>query len=88
MKKAIGMLLGITMIITTLTGCGKEQPKTSLTDFNIVTTSSNKVILDCDMGYVNDDTFALMFLLQADKAGYIDLLGVAVSGGNKLGAVV
>lgn len=87
MKKAIGMLLIITIIITTLTGCGKEKTKTSLADFNIVTTSSNKVILDCDMGYVNDDTFALMFLLQADQSDYIDLLGVAVSGGNKLGAV-
>ncbi|MBQ7954370.1 MAG: nucleoside hydrolase [Lachnospiraceae bacterium] len=61
--------------------------KTSLSDFNIVTTSANKVILDCDMGFVNDDSFALMFLLQADKLGYIDLMGVVVSGGNKIGAV-
>lgn len=61
--------------------------KTSLSDFNIVTDSSTKVILDCDMSYVNDDAFAMMFLAQADKLGYIDLLGVAVSGGNKTGAV-
>lgn len=61
--------------------------KTSLSDFNIVTDSSTKVILDCDMSYVNDDAFAMMFLTQADKLGYIDLLGVAVSGGNKMGAV-
>lgn len=61
--------------------------KKTLSDFEIVTTSADKVILDCDMGYVNDDTFALMFLLQADKMGYIDLLGVAVSRGNKIGAV-
>lgn len=61
--------------------------KKTLSDFEIVTTSADKVILDCDMGYVNDDAFALMFLLQADKMGYIDLLGVAVSGGNKIGAV-
>ncbi len=61
--------------------------KTSLSDFNIVTDSSTKVILDCDMGYVNDDAFAMMFLAEADKLGYIDLLGVAVSGGNKTGAV-
>ena len=57
--------------------------KTSLSDFNIVTDSSTKVILDCDMSYVNDDAFAMMLLAQADKLGYIDLLGVAVSGGNK-----
>ena len=61
--------------------------KTSLSDFNIVTDSSTKVILDCDMSYVNDDAFAMMFLAQADKLGYIDLLGIAVSGGNKTGAV-
>lgn len=48
---------------------------------------TTKVILDCDMSYVNDDAFAMMFLAQADKLGYIDLLGVAVSGGNKTGAV-
>ena len=61
--------------------------KTSLSDFNIVTNFATKVILDCDMSYVNDDAFAMMVLAQADKLGYIDLLGVAVSGGNKTGAV-
>ena len=61
--------------------------KTSLSDFQFVTDSSSKVILDCDMSYVNDDAFAMMFLAEADKLGYIDLLGVAVSGGNKTGAV-
>ena len=61
--------------------------KTSLSDFNIVTDSSTKVILDCDMSYVNDDAFAMMMLAQADKLGYIDLLGIVVSGGNKMGAV-
>ena len=61
--------------------------KASLSDFNIVTDSSTKVILDCDMSYVNDDAFAMMMLAQADKLGYIDLLGVVVSGGNKIGAV-
>lgn len=61
--------------------------KKSLADFNITTDSSTKVILDCDMSYVNDDAFAMLMLAQADKLGYIDLLGVAVSGGNKTGAV-
>ena len=61
--------------------------KTSMSDFNIVTGTSTKVILDCDMSYVNDDAFAMMFLAQADKLGFVDLLGVAVSGGNKMGAV-
>lgn len=61
--------------------------KASLSDFAIVTDSSTKVIVNCDMSYVNDDAFAMMMLAQADKLGYIDLLGVAVSGGNKTGAV-
>ena len=61
--------------------------KTSLSDFNIVTDASAKIILDCDMSYLNDDAFALFFLLQADKLGYVDLLGISASGGNKPGAV-
>lgn len=71
----------------TSTSIPAYSDKTSLSDFNIVTDSSTKVILDCDMSYVNDDAFAMMMLAQADKLGYIDLLGVAVSGGNKTGAV-
>ena len=59
----------------------------STADVNAVMELSTKVILDCDMGYVNDDAFAMMMLAQADKLGDIDLLGVAVSGGNKTGAV-
>lgn len=62
-----------------------ETPSPS--DGNTAMELSTKVILDCDMGYVNDDAFAMMMLAQADKLGYIDLLGVAVSGGNKTGAV-
>lgn len=72
---------------STPTAIPSYSDKTSLSDFNIVTDSTTKVILDCDMSYVNDDAFAMMLLAQADKLGYIDLLGVAVSGGNKMGAV-
>ncbi len=72
---------------STPTAIPDYSDKTSLSDFNIVTDSSTKVILDCDMSYVNDDAFAMLMLAQADKLGYIDLLGVAVSGGNKTGAV-
>lgn len=61
--------------------------RVSLDDFNIITDAGTKVILDCDMSYANDDAFAMMFLARADELGYIDLLGVAVSGGNKTGAV-
>lgn len=54
-----------------------------LTDYNIVTTAEkNKVILDTDMGYFGDDTYALFILLQADAAGWLDLLGVTSVGAN------
>ena len=54
-------------------------------NFDIVTTAEeNKVIFDTDMGYMGDDSIALFALLQADKAGYIDLLGVTAVGGNEL----
>ena len=103
MKKTTLIFLSITLLLSTLMGCSKQHPattpstplsiptdaptKSSISDFNIVTVPATKVILDCDMSYVNDDAFALMFLLQADRLGYIDLLGVTVSGGNKIGAV-
>jgi MinD superfamily P-loop ATPase len=64
------------MILLCLGGCGKSTAASS--EAFIVTTSADKVILDCDMGYVNDDAFALMLLLQADKMDYIELLGAAV----------
>lgn len=103
MKKTTLIFLSITLLLATLMGCSKQHPattpstplpiptdaptKSSISDFNIVTAPATKVILDCDMSYVNDDAFALMFLHQADRLGYIDLLGVTASGGNKIGAV-
>ncbi|MEF9880747.1 MAG: nucleoside hydrolase, partial [Clostridia bacterium] len=54
-----------------------------MADYNIVTKAeTNKVILDTDMGYFGDDTYAMMILLQADKAGYLDLLGITSVGAN------
>ena len=41
-----------------------------------------KVILDCDMGMMNDDMLALSMLLKAEKAGKIELLGITLEGGN------
>ncbi|MCF0254361.1 MAG: nucleoside hydrolase, partial [Duodenibacillus sp.] len=37
-----------------------------------------------DMTYLNDDAYALFELLQADKAGHLELLGVTAAGGNCL----
>ncbi len=48
--------------------------------YDVVTSKeTTKVILDSDMRYLTDDMYTLMFLLQADAAGYIDLLGVTTA---------
>ncbi len=41
-----------------------------------------KVILDCDMGYMNDDTLSLSMLLKAEKRGLVEILGITLEGGN------
>lgn len=80
MKKMLSMFLAAGMAGTMLT------PMTSLAvldDYKIVTNAEdNKVIFDTDMGYFGDDTYALFMLLQADAAGWLDLLGVTSVGGN------
>ena len=40
------------------------------------------VIVDCDLGYMNDDALALSMLLKAEEQGKIKLLGVTLEGGN------
>ncbi len=52
------------------------------------TADENKVILDTDLVYMNDDTLALLGLIQADNAGYVDLLGITTAGGNAIAAAV
>lgn len=44
--------------------------------------SPAKVILDCDMTYLGDDSMCMCILAQADSLGLIDLLGVTITGGN------
>ena len=41
-----------------------------------------KIILDCDMGYMNDDALALSMLLKLEEAGRVELLGITLTGGN------
>ncbi len=43
---------------------------------------AEKVILDCDMGYMNDDMMALSLLLQAEKEGGFEMVGITLEGGN------
>ncbi len=55
----------------------------SLDDYTIASNAEDcKVIFDTDMGYLQDDSYALYILLQADAAGWIDLLGVTSAGAN------
>lgn len=57
----------------------------ALEDYSIATTAEeNKVILDCDMGYLGDDAYCMFILAQADAAGWVDFLGVTAVGGNEI----
>lgn len=42
----------------------------------------DRVILDCDMGVMNDDALALSMLLQAEALGNLDVIGITLEGGN------
>ena len=41
-----------------------------------------KVIVDCDMGYMNDDALALSMLLKAQERGLVEIIGITLEGGN------
>lgn len=77
MKKLLALCAVLAMILTSLPALA------DISDYTIVTSAqTHKVILDTDMGYFGDDTYAMMILLQADAAGYIDLLGITSVGAN------
>lgn len=78
-KKICALFLTAVMTVTPITA------KADLSDYNIVTKAeTNKVIFDTDneTDWFGDDSFALLLLLQADAAGYIDLLGVTSAAAN------
>ena len=82
MKKSF-WLIGILALLLIFSNVSAQG--TLADHFDIVTTAEeNKVIFDTDMGYMGDDSIAMFALLQADKAGYIDLLGITAVGGNAL----
>lgn len=77
MKKMLSVVFALMLVLVSTTAMA------DLADYDIVTKAeTTKVIFDTDMGYFGDDTYALFILLQADAAGYIDLLGVTSTGGN------
>ncbi|MFB9960736.1 nucleoside hydrolase [Agromyces bracchium] len=87
MKHKISVVLAVTLAAL-LAGTAPAQAgaQTTVTleaaasDHDVVTSAATtKVILDTDLRYNTDDMYTLMFLLQADAAGYIDLLGVTTA---------
>lgn len=82
MKKCIPFILAAVLLLSVSSALAE------LSDYRIATSAeTNKVILDCDMGYLSDDAYCMFILAQADAAGWIDLLGVTSVGGNEICAV-
>jgi len=78
MKRIVSVLVMITVLAISVSVMASDMSK-----YNIVTSAdTHKVIFDTDMGYFGDDTYAMMILLQADAAGYLDLLGITSTGAN------
>lgn len=75
--QVFGILAFCIVLLTACGAAGAANPKTEAE-------SIDKVILDCDMGYMNDDALALSMLLQAEKKGTFDLIGITLTGGNTL----
>lgn len=85
--KYITLLLALLSFVSCATNTERIDAHTAFRDsFSIVTDSATMVIVDADLTYMNDDAYALLELLQADKMGYLKLLGVCAAGGNALAA--
>ena len=69
-KRIIVLFMAI-LFIMLLTGCSDEK-----------TSTPDRVILDCDMGVMNDDTLALSMLLQGEIHGSFKIIGITLEGGN------
>ena len=69
-KRKIVLFIAI-LFIMLLAGCSKEKNATP-----------DRVILDCDMGVMNDDALALSMLLQGESHGNFKVIGITLEGGN------
>ena len=72
-KRAVSALVAFFVLLLTGAFCAKKVSG----GFSPV-----KVILDCDMGYMNDDVLSLSMLLKAESRGLVDILGITLEGGN------
>ena len=78
MKRFCAFLLAMMMLLGLTTALAADMSK-----YNIVTSAeTHKVIIDTDMHYFGDDMYALFMCLQADAAGYLDLLGITTATPN------
>lgn len=81
-KKLVSMAVTAGLLGTMLTPVNVSA---AVGDYNIVTSAeTHKVIYDTDneTDWFGDDSFALLLLLQADAAGYLDLIGVTSAAAN------
>lgn len=85
MKKFLALSIIAAITVSSTTAFASESAETAevaavFSKYQIETSAeTTKVILDSDMRYLTDDMYTLMFLLQADAAGYIDLLGITTA---------
>ena len=68
----------LVFLITLLSGCGDEKTISG----SEKTSTKDRVILDSDMGVMNDDTLALSMLLQGENQGNYEVIGITLEGGN------
>ena len=90
-KKTLVSLIAASFIV--LSGCQTKAAVKSLTKeeflkkYPMVQENPNrKIILDTDLVLLNDDSYALFALLQADSMNLLDLIGITTVGGNTLAA--
>lgn len=72
-KRAVSALIAVFVLLLTAAFCAHRASRSS---------SPVKVILDCDMGYMNDDVLSLSMLLEAESRGLAEILGITLEGGN------
>lgn len=87
----MGVWTGLSLLALLFIGChtstveNLEAKRAFEREFPVkMDSTSTFVVVDADLTYMNDDAYALLELLQADRMGYLKLLGVCAAGGNAL----
>lgn len=90
-KCIMGVWTGLSLLALLFIGChtstveNLEAKRAFEREFPVkMDSTSTFVVVDADLTYMNDDAYALLELLQADRMGYLKLLGVCAAGGNAL----